>query len=139
VSSASVEAVLAEGVAALAAAAGVDSGVEWTHKLMPDAPDRQLTIWVYRTGRDPVTRLDRYAAQIRGRGVRDDVLDVDELMGPVADWFAEIEHVDVGSVHIDQVVFRSSAPMGSDSSNRTERADTFDLDITPPPTARRPV
>jgi hypothetical protein len=123
----------------LLVAPAIPVGVPSFAKRMPDSPDRALVWTAYRTYRHPSALLDGWAVQVWGRGIRDDSLDVDDLMDPVSEFLASLEHVDVGPVHIDQVLFRSSAPMGSDSSNRTERADTFDLDITPPPTARRPV
>lgn len=141
--SSQVPAILTEGFAALVAA-GPGAGIDWSAKTMPPSPDRHLTYTVYRTMRHPVTRLDGYALQVRGRGVPDDDLDVDELLDPVIDFLCELEHVDltVGdvTVHVDQVLFRSSAPLGVDEqSRRAERADTLDLHITPPPTARRQV
>lgn len=129
--SASVAAILTEGIAELAQASAA-VGVDWFAKRAPSDPDRVLVWTVYRTGRHPVTLLDQYAVQCRGRGARDDALDVDELMDPVAEWLASREHLDIGPVHIDQARFRSSAPLGIDDLNRSERADTFDLDLTPP-------
>lgn len=138
-----------DGVAQLLAGAGLglsydpaavygagETGIFMMH--MPDSPDRCVVLNLVDTSDDPSMPLGSKMLQVRGRGARNDPLDVGELLDPIFDTLHTRENVTVGGQTIIQILRRVSAPMGSDANLRWERADQYYLDVDAAPTALRP-
>lgn len=141
---------LATGLAALIAGAGL--GITWNPagtytagqtgilmKVMPPAPDRVVTITVVWAGDDITMPSSQPMVQIRGRGLPNQPLDVDELLDPIADLLHGATGLVFGGITVVQMNRRVIAPLGmDDASKRWERADQYYLDVDVPPTANRP-
>lgn len=138
-----------DGIAQLLAGAGLgltfnSAGVYTTGQTgifmmtMPDAPDRCVTLNLVDRADDPTMPLGEKMLQVRGRGNRNDPLDVGELLDPIFDVLHGRTNLTVGGQTIIQILRRVSAPMGSDSLHRSERADQYYMDVDAAPTALRP-
>ncbi|AXA97587.1 minor capsid protein [Microbacterium sp. PM5] len=140
---------LLTGIAEFLAGAGV--GLTWNPagiytsaqtgilvKRMPDNPDRVVTLTLVPTADDPLMPLGSKMLQVRGRGARNDPLDVDDLLDPIFDVLHGRTNWLIGSQVIVQCLRRISAPMGEDGNYRTERADQYYLDVDAAPTPLRP-
>lgn len=138
-----------DGIAQLLAGAGLglsydpsavygpgETGIFMMH--MPDSPDRCVVLNLVDTSDDPSMPLGSKMLQVRGRGARNDPLDVGEILDPIFDTLHARENVTVGGQTIIQILRRVSAPMGSDENRRWERADQYYLDVDAAPTALRP-
>lgn len=106
---------------------------------MPDAPDRCVTLSLVDNTDDPTMPLGRKMLQVRGRGNRNDPLDVGELLDPIFDILHSRTNLVVGGQTIIQILREVSAPMGADDNHRWERADQFYMDVDAAPTLLRPV
>lgn len=148
--SAPVERDLVTGLAGLLAAAGVatyaPTGV-YTSSValpavvigrMPEAPDRCIAFNVYAAVDEQLQNLTTYRVQVRIRGGVNDALDPADIAGSVFDVLHGITHVDLGSVHVATSRRLMVAPLGVDDSDRTERADSYELDVNTPTTPARP-
>ncbi|MGH3704203.1 MAG: phage tail terminator protein [Agromyces sp.] len=141
---------LATGLAAHIAAAGI--GIAWNPagtypagqtgifmKLMPQSPDRVVTINVVWGNDDITLPLSAPMVQIRGRGLPNRPLDVDDLLDPVADLLHGSTGLVFGGLRVVQMNRRVVVPMGmDDTSKRWERVDQYYLDVDVPPTSNRP-
>lgn len=105
---------------------------------MPDAPDRCVVLSLVDTGDDPTMPLGSKMLQVRGRGARNNPLDVGELLDPIFDLLHGRTYLVVGGQTIIQILRQVSAPMGSDILHRWERADQYYMDVGAAPTALRP-
>lgn len=105
---------------------------------MPDSPDRVVVLTLVDTGDDPSMPLGSKMLQVRGRGARNDPLDVAEILDPIFDVLHGRTNWAIGSQVIVQCLRRVSAPMGLDSNHRNERADQYYLDVDAIPTSLRP-
>lgn len=107
-------------------------------KTMSDQYDRCVCITAFRIDAYPDRARDQWQLQIRSRGARDDNLDGDRLGDQSFDLVQGLTYQTFGPITVDQILFKSSVPMGTDDQNRTERSDNYVLDLTPAPTALRP-
>lgn len=138
-----------EGIATLLAGAGLGltynpNGVYTTGqtgifmKTMPDAPDRCVTLNLVDTDDHPTMPLGEKMLQVRGRGARNNPLDVDEILDPIFNFLHGRTDVTLGAQTAVQILRKVSAPMGSDDLHRWERADQYYADVDAAPTALRP-
>lgn len=140
---------LSNGLAALLAASGL--GLTWnptggytagqtgvTMKLMPTTPDRVVAITVVWAGDDITMPSSQPMVQIRGRGLPNNPLDVDELLDSIADVLHGATRLTFSGITVVQMNRRVVVPMGMDDSKRWERIDQYYLDVDVPPTTNRP-
>lgn len=107
-------------------------------KIMPQSPDRVITLNAVWNDDDITLPSSTAMVQVRGRGLPNRPLDVDDLLDPVADLLHGSTGLVFGGLTVVQMNRRVVAPMGMDDSKRWERADQFYLDIDVPPTVNRP-
>lgn len=107
-------------------------------KNMPADPDRAIVITAYLVDAQPAMHLDQVNVQIRTRGAPDDTTDVDVLADQVYAFCQGLTYVQLGGVTVNQMILKSSIPMGIDQNNRWERSDNYTLDVDVPATANRP-
>lgn len=106
--------------------------------IMPESPDRCIVLnWVSLTD-DPAIPMGSGMIQAALRGNKNDALDISDLSSDVYRVFHGATALVWGSVYVDQILRRSSVPMGQDENQRLERADHYDLDVEYPPTLARP-
>ncbi|MCC2033068.1 minor capsid protein [Microbacterium allomyrinae] len=140
---------LLTGIAELLAASGL--GLSWNPAgvypagqtgifmlFTPTAPDRCVVLNLVDRADDPSMPLGEKMLQVRGRGNRNDPLDVADLLDPIFDTLHGRTNLVIGGQTIIQILRRTSAPMGTDDSVRFERADQYYLDVDAAPTAIRP-
>lgn len=142
---------LLEGLAAHIAAA--DVGVTWNAdqsipypvgqtgivmKIMPQSPDRVVTLNAVWGGDDITMPRSAPMVQIRARGLPNRPLDVDDLLDPIADVLHGSTYLTFGALTVIQMNRRVIVPLGMDDSKRWERADQYYLDVDVPPTINRP-
>ncbi|MDQ0894426.1 phage tail terminator protein [Agromyces ramosus] len=141
---------LLTGLAAMIAGAGL--GIAWNPagtypvgqtgifmKIMPQSPDRVVTLNCVWAGDDITMPSSQPMVQIRGRGIPNRPLDVDDLLDPISDLLHGATSLVFGGVTVVQMNRRVVAPMGmDDASKRWERADQYYLDVDVPPTINRP-
>lgn len=140
---------LLTGIAELLAGAGI--GLTWNPSgvytagqtgifmmFVPQSPDRCVVLSLVDTGDDPSMPLGSKMLQVRGRGARNDPLDVAEVLDPIFDVLHGRTNLVIGGQTIIQALRRVSAPLGGDSLVRFERADQYYMDVDAAPTALRP-
>ncbi|WP_350347260.1 minor capsid protein [Agromyces sp. G08B096] len=141
--------VLATGLAEVLASAGI--GLTWNPtgtypagqtgifmKIMPQSPDRVVTINVVWAGDDITMPRAQPMIQIRGRGLPKKPLDVDDLLDPIVDVLHGRTNLPLGGLMVVQINRRVSAPLGADENGRWERVDQYYADVDVPPTINRP-
>lgn len=106
-------------------------------KIVNPTPDRMVTLTGYVVTDDPSLPVSRMGVQVRFRGTQDP-RDVDELGDSVAAVLHGLVNVQFGSVFANQVLRQGSITLGQDVSKRWERADTYYVDLSVPPTINRP-
>lgn len=104
----------------------------------PPTPDRVVVLNLVDTSDDPSMPLGTRMLQVRGRGAKNDPLDVAELLDPIFTVLHGRTNWVVGGQTIVQCLRRVSAPMGADETGRVERADQFYLDVDAAPSVLRP-
>jgi hypothetical protein len=116
-----------------------DTGVFF--KRMPSDPDRVVVLTPYGANHDhPSIPLGNQMVQVKTRGAADDDLDVDVLADAIFDLWHGATNLVFGSLHIVQILRRSSTPAGMDGqSRRWLRIDNYALDIDYPVTPNRPI
>lgn len=144
----SITADLLAGVAAELEVAGIaqrsdtgwsDGQTAITYSFMPSAPDRVVTLTVYRSGPEhPEQPLGRMNLQVRTRGLPGEPGDVDDLDDSIYLLLQGLTGRAYGSLFVIQVMQRSSLPMGVDTNDRWERSSNYALDVNYPPTQSRP-
>lgn len=102
------------------------------------SPDRILAISSVPMTANVALPMGSALVQIRGRGNANNPDDVNELLDPILQLVTGLTNQTMGSTHIVQVQFQSSAPLGMDQNFRWERADQYLVDIDTPPTSNRP-
>jgi hypothetical protein len=140
---------LLTGLAVKLAAAGL--GITWSPsgvytagqtgawmKILPAAPDRAVVLNAVVQGDDISIPLSRVMVQVRGRGLPNKPLDVDDLMDSISDVLHGSTNLTFGTVHVTQMNRLISIPNGMDDMKRWERIDQYYLDVDVPPTANRP-
>lgn len=105
---------------------------------MPDAPDRCVTLSLVDLDDHPTMPLGSKMLQVRGRGARNNPLDVGELLDPIFDVLHARTDVALGGQTAVQILRRVSAPLGADELHRWSRADQYYSDVDAAPTALRP-
>jgi hypothetical protein len=105
---------------------------------MPDTPDRVVVLTLVDTDDNVTLPFGSKMLQVRGRGNRNDPLDVAELLDPIFDTLHGRMNVAAGGSVIVQILRRISAPLGADENVRFERADQYYMDVDAAPTALRP-
>ncbi|MCU1408464.1 MAG: hypothetical protein JWM23_544 [Microbacteriaceae bacterium] len=131
--------------------AGADLGVSFTPsgvytsgqtgvfmKIMPAAPDRVVTLAAVPQGDDISMPLGQVMVQIRGRGLPNRPVDVDDLLDGIFGVLHGATNLVFGSVTVIQMNRRVSVPNGMDDLKRWERIDQYYLDVDFPPTPNRP-
>lgn len=109
-----------------------------TFALLPDQPNRVVTLTAYRVGGDdPQNPTGQITVQVRTRGLPDQPMDTDALDDAIYDVLQGAQRKTYGSLMVSQVLIRSSLPMGRDPSNRWERSTNYVLDVNYPPTSNR--
>lgn len=140
---------LLDGIAAALAACGagtyrpdtdyVDGETAIVFDDMPATPDRCIVLTTYGNANDaPNMALGTVMLQVRTRGVPDSPRDVRDLAGKVFDILHGLTHQQYGTAHANEILRRSSIPMGQDSAQRWERSDNYAIELDTPPTALRP-
>ncbi len=107
-------------------------------KVLPTGPDRCYAVTAYTASDEAKVALSHVRVQFWFRGIVNDSLDVDELGDAVFNLLHGIEHVQVGSAHINQMLRVSSIQLGADANKRSERSDNYELDLDVPVTPGRP-
>lgn len=107
-------------------------------KIMPAAPDRVVTLAAVIQGDDVSMPLGQIMVQVRGRGLPNRPVDVDDLLDSIFGVLHGTTNLVFGSVTVIQMNRRVSVPMGMDDSKRWERIDQYYLDVDFPATTNRP-
>lgn len=113
-----------------------DTGVVFG--LYPTSPDRCIAMTAYATSDEAKVALSRIRVELAFRGVPNDSLDVDDLADSVFNVLHGYEDLTFGSAHVDQALRVISHATGVDDSKRSQRSDSYDLDVDVPVTAGRP-
>jgi hypothetical protein len=140
---------LLEGFATLLAGAGL--GLTWNPsgvytsgqtgiflKLLPQAPDRCVALFLVDTSDNPSMPLGSKMLQVRGRGARNNPIDVDEILDPIFDTLHGRTNLTIGGQTVIQIERRVSTTDGIDDLIRAERVDQYYMDVDAAPTALRP-
>lgn len=137
-----------DGVATLLAGAGIGTyhpdGSAYTdgqtgivYKAMLPTPDRLIVLTPYTLTDEPEDNLSQLGLQVRCRGTQDP-RDVDNLADSAFELLHNLKDVWFGSVHVIQLLRKTSVSMGQDDLKRWDRADGYYLDVDMPATANRP-
>lgn len=140
---------LTEGIAAFLAGAGI--GLSWNPsgtysggqtgiftKMVPQSPARVVTLTVVWGGDDVTMPSSAPMIQIRGRGVENRPLDVDDLLDGVFDVLHGRTNLVIGGLTVVQINRRVQVPLGPDENGRWERIDQYYADVAVPATTNRP-
>lgn len=105
---------------------------------MPPTPDRCIVLTTYGNANDsPTMALGTVMLQVRTRGLPDNPGDTRNLAGEVFDAIHGLTHQQYGTAHANEILRRSSIPLGQDSGQRWERSDNYAIELDTPPTALR--
>lgn len=98
-------------------------------KTLPPSPDRVIALNTYSPTDDPVLPNGSIMVQVRFRGRRGDVYDVDDLGDAVFDLLHGARYLDLipGQPAISRVHRQSSLQIGEDGNGRMERTDNYEL------------
>ncbi len=98
-------------------------------KVLPDKPDRIITLNVVIANLDPFTRWGSAVLQVRYRGNPGDPVDVDDLAAPIAARLNGTAGLVFDGVTVNTVQNPRSLPAGRDQSTRELRVDQYDVDF----------
>ena len=107
-------------------------------KALPTSPDRCVAVTAYSSSDEAKVALSHIRVQFWFRGIANNSLDVDVLGDAVFDVLQGVEHVQMGTAHVNQMLRVSSAQLGADANKRNERTDNYELDVDVPVTSGRP-
>lgn len=106
---------------------------------LPTTPDRAIGLALYSGPADEATQnLSHPRLQLMVRGGRGLPLDAGDLATAAFMVLQAIEHRDYGTAHLVQALRTSAVPLGVDENRRTQRADSYQLDVNTPHSAGRP-
>lgn len=104
---------------------------------VPGEPDAVLTVTVVPMGDHPTLPLGQVLVQVRARGRRGRPLDAADLLDAVFDvlhgWAVEGD-----GWAVIQCLRQNRAPLGTDSNDRAEAADHYEVAVDYPATDSRP-
>lgn len=104
----------------------------------PPGPDRCVVLSAYALSDQPGLPLGQITVQVRTRGL-EDPRDVTALSDAVYDLFQGLTDRTFGSVHLIQMLRKSSLPMGQDTNRRWQQSQNYTCDVDLPATVNRPV
>ena len=107
-------------------------------KVLPQSPDRAVSLTAVAIGDNITLPTGRMMVQVRGRGVPNGPLDVDDLVDNIFTVLHGTTNLTFGTAHVTQMNRNVSVPMGMDGLKRWERVDQYFLDVDMPSTALRP-
>lgn len=108
-----------------------------TFALLPQQPDRCVTLSFYLASDQPVEALSTFGVQVRCRGNVEAPHDADDLADGVFQALQALSGVQLGTAWLVQILRVSAISMGQDSSVRFERSDNYYADVNTPATAYR--
>lgn len=107
-------------------------------KTSPPAPDRIVVLTAVNQGDDITMPLGQVMVQVKGRGLPNKPLDVDDLLDGIFVRLHGTTNLTFGTTTVIQCNRRVSVPMGEDDRKRWERIDQYYLDVDFPATNNRP-
>ncbi len=144
---------LLDGLAQMAQTAGIanytppysvsDTGIYMSQMPMGDeasnpGTDRAVVFSAYALNDAVSLPMGQITVQVRTRGL-EDPFDVNVLDDQCYQLYQGLTDRTFGSVHVIQMLRKSSLPMGQDSNRRWERSSNYVCDVDLPPTSNRPV
>lgn len=103
----------------------------------PPGPDRCVVLTAYALSDQAGLPLGQITVQVRTRGTADP-RDVNALSDDLYQLLQGLTDRTFGSVHLIQMLRKSSIPMGQDSNRRWEQSQNYVCDVDLPPTVNRP-
>jgi hypothetical protein len=106
--------------------------------LYPTKPDRVVCLTAYVTSDEAKVALSHIRVEAALRGVVNDSLDVHDLGDVVFTVLQGAEDLTFGAAHVVQALRVISASGGVDDNKRSQRSDSYELDLDVPLTPGRP-
>lgn len=106
--------------------------------LYPTSPDRCVALSAYATTDEPKVALSKVRVEVALRGIVNDSLDVLNLGDSIFGVLQGAEDLTWGTAHVVQALRVISASGGVDGNKRSQRSDSYSLDVDTPITSGRP-
>jgi hypothetical protein len=107
--------------------------------LYPTSPDRVVVLSAYVTTDEPKVALSKIRVEVALRGAPNNSLDVLDLGDAIFTVLQGAENLTFGTAHVVQALRVISASGGVDDNKRSERSDSYELDVDVPITSGRPL
>jgi hypothetical protein len=104
----------------------------------PTTPDRCVVLTAYVASDEAKVALSHIRVEFAFRGVANNSLDVGDLGDSVFNVLQGAENLTFGTAHVVQAWRVISAATGVDGNKRSQRSDSFELDVDVPVTSGRP-